>query len=360
MKNNKNIVIIGAGPSGLSMALFLSELGYSPRIFDKKDSINKHSKALGVNPKTLEIMKPIGITEKFLKNGRKMSAVNLWKADKHIFKNNFSKVNSEFPFMLIQPQKESEEILLEAVQARNIKVEYSSEFIEFTKNQDTYSVTIKNQKSNLENFDYLIAADGGHSKIRKQLNIPYQGFRYDEEWELYDIELEMNVNADEGHIRLFPEGGMIMIRLKNNIWRVAGNIKSILNYLPKNTRIGKIHWESKFRINHKVAQNLVSDNIVLLGDAAHLHSPVGARGMNLGIEDAYISSRLLNENRLHEYQSIRRPYLEKTVNRINNITMGMAGHATLSKLIRNQIGNLKFMFPIIMPRVRDFVLGMDK
>jgi len=360
MNENTKIVIVGAGPSGLSMALFLNELGYTPIIIDKKQTINIHSKALGVNPKTLEIMKPFGITNKFLKNGRKMSAVNVWKADKHIYKNDFRQINSEYPFMLIQPQKESEEILLEALNKRKISVEYNTEFIEFEEHGGKYSISIEKEKLSSHDIDYLIAADGGHSKIRKQLNIQYQGFRYDEEWELYDIELDMNVNAEEGHIRLFPEGGMIMIRLKQNIWRIAGNITSILNYLPKSTSIGHIHWQSTFRINHKLAKNVVKDNIVLLGDAAHLHSPVGARGMNLGIEDAYISSRLIKENRLAEYNTMRRPYLEKTVNRINNITMGIAGNSTMSRIIRNRIGNMKFLFPIVMPRVRNFILGIDK
>ncbi|MFS4494580.1 FAD-dependent oxidoreductase [Maribacter sp. 2308TA10-17] len=360
MKKKKEIAIIGAGPSGLSMALFLNELGYNPILFDRKNIISKYSKALGVNPRTLELMKPFGLTTKFLKNGRRMTAINLWKGDQHIYKNDFSKVNSEFPFMLIQPQKESEEILLEEIQSRGIQVEYDSEFVKYTKVDSKYAITLKDKNQFSKNFDFLIGADGGHSQIRKQTNIRYKGYRYDEAWELFDIELEMNVNSEEGHIRLFPDGGMIMIRLHENIWRIAGNLNSILNYLPKKSVIGKIHWESKFRINHKVAQNLVKENIVLIGDAAHLHSPVGARGMNLGIEDAFISSKLINEDRIDEYTGIRKPYLESTVKRINNITMGMAGNSTISKIIRSQIGNMKPIFPIVMPRVRNFVLGIDK
>lgn len=359
MKENKEIAIIGAGPSGLSMALFLYEMGYNPKIFDKKSRISQYSKALGVNPRTLEIFKSIGVTKRFLNNGRKMKAVNLWQADKHIFRNDFTKVKSEYPFMLIQPQKESEEILLDEVQSRGIKVEYDTEIIKFDKSGSKYTCQISGKDILKNEFNYLVGADGGRSKIREQMGIEYKGYRYDEEWELFDVELKMNVNPDEGHIRLFPEGGMIMIRLKDNIWRIAGNIRSILNYIPKSSIVGTVHWESKFRINHKVAKQLTKENIVLIGDAAHLHSPVGARGMNLGIEDAFISSKLIYENRLHNYSKSRLPYLNKTVNRINNITMGMAGNSTMSKIIRSQIDNLRILFPFIMPRIRNFVLGID-
>ena len=150
-----------------------------------------------------------------------------------------------------------------------------------------------------------------------------------------------------------------MIRLKDDIWRIAGNMDSILNYLPKGSQIGETHWESTFRIHHKVAQQLSQKNVVIIGDASHLHSPVGARGMNLGIEDAYLVSQLIHENRLNVYNEMRIPYLKKTVNRINNMTTGMAGHSRTSKFVRNQINLLSYFFPLVMPRVRKFIMGLD-
>ena len=353
----KEILIVGAGPSGLSMAIFLHELGFQPTIIDKKTAISKYSKALGVNPRTLEIFEPYGITDNFLANGRKMTAINLWKGDRFIYKNDLSKVNHRFPFMLIQAQKESEEILLEEVQKRNIKIAYGTEFLSYQKVNTQYLVSLKGQSNFNTTFDYIIGADGGRSSIRTQSGIPFKGYSYEEEWELYDIALTTNLSVDEGHIRLFPEGGMIMIRLKKDIWRVAGNIKSLLNYLSKNTQTGTIHWASTFHIHHKVAQNLTKDNIAIIGDAAHLHSPVGARGMNLGIEDAYMASQLIKANNLKAFSKMRRPYLSKTVNRINNMTMGLAGDARIPKLIRTNIQLLRPFFPMIIPNVRAFIMG---
>ena len=93
MQNEKKILIVGAGPSGLSMGIFLSELGYNPKIIDKKNQISEYSKAIGVNPRTLEILDTFDITKRFLANGRRMNTVNLWKGDKLIYKNKFTHAN---------------------------------------------------------------------------------------------------------------------------------------------------------------------------------------------------------------------------------------------------------------------------
>lgn len=357
MNKDKKILIVGAGPSGLSAAIFLSELGYHPRIIDKKTKISDFSKALAVNPMSLTLFENLGITQRFLENGRKMQALNFWKGDKHVFQNNFQSVKHKYPFMLVQTQKDSEEILLDELKKRNIEVEYGTECTDFQKNEKGYTVSIKGEAST--DYDYFIGADGGHSIIRKSLGIEMKGYRYDEEWELYDVELDINIPPDEGHIRVFPEGGMIMIRLYDNYWRIAGNLPSILNFLPKNTKIGEVIWESKFRIHHKVAKSLVNDNVVLIGDAAHLHSPVGARGMNLGIQDAYLVSQLIHKGTLASYNKERLAFLENTVNRINIMTMGVAGNTIPSRIFRKNINLISVIFPLVMPTARKFIMGLN-
>lgn len=361
MATSKDILITGAGPAGLSMAIFLSELGYVPRIIDKKKKIDSFSKALAVNPRTLEIFEPLGITERFLTNGKKMEAINIFRGSQHVFRNDFSKVKHKFPFMLIQPQKESEEILLDEVQKRKIKVEYDTTL-------ESFSATNTKVHSRINSFhgmsegtsDLIIGADGGGSTVRQQANIQYKGFRYEEDWEILDIALETNLHPDEGHIILHPEGGMIMIPFHNGIWRLAGSLENLTQYLPKGTEVSEIIWASKFKIHHKVAKTLTGERVAIIGDAAHLHSPVGARGMNLGIEDGYVLSQLIHKGKMGEFSRARLPYLNKTVNRINNITMALAGEGRRPRMIRKNIQLMSMFFPFIMPTVRKFIMGLNQ
>src|SRR5690606_2769329 len=145
-----------------------------------------------------------------------------------------------------------------------------------------------------------------------------------------------------------------------NIWRVAGNMPSLLNYLPKDTKIGKVIWRSTFRVGHRLAHKLQHANVVLVGDAAHLHSPVGARGMNLGIEDAYIVSQLIKENRLDERTRVRRADLKRTVRTISAMTQALGGTGWLMRKARANVGIFKPLFPIAMPVARKFILGLNK
>jgi 2-polyprenyl-6-methoxyphenol hydroxylase-like FAD-dependent oxidoreductase len=362
MDSGKDILIVGAGPSGLAAGLFLSGKGIRPRIIEKNNSLSLQSKALGVNPRTLLLLEPSGLTQRFLDRGRKMRKINFWHKEQLVFQNDLSKIRHKYPFMLVLPQKESEELLLDELNNRKLEVEFETNFQSMSHVENRVNAVISSPNGHSEEraFDLIIGADGARSKVRELSGIELRGFRYHEEWELYDLVLDVPRAGNEGHVIVLEEGGIVMIKLKESIWRVAGNLKSILNYLPKNTRVGEIIWQSKFKISHRIATDLFKDNVLIIGDAAHLHSPVGARGMNLGIEDAYITSQLVKENRVQEYTRIRRDYVERTVRRINAMTQGLAGNSYLLRKARANFRFFRPLFPLVMPTARRFILGLNK
>ena len=349
-------MIAGAGPSGLSTALFLNHLDVECDIIDKKENISPYSKALGVNPNTLRLFEPYGISNQLIEEGRKMHSMTLWYQNDKVFVNSFD-IKHKYPFMLMLPQQKTEDILRSHLESKGQKIHYSVTLNDFKFEQDKIKVKTDSSTFDSGSYDYLIGADGASSLVRKRSGLKLQGFTYEAEWELFDIELEGSIDKDSGHIFLYPDGGFIMLRIKDNIWRLAGNLKNLLEYIPIDFVNGKIHWESKFQIHHRVAQKLTKNNIAILGDAAHLHSPMGARGMNMGIEDAFILSQCISTKDLAKFEK-RRAFMYKTVNRINTMTSLFAAENKLINPFRNNKALLKIIFPIVAPRMVKFILAI--
>jgi 2-polyprenyl-6-methoxyphenol hydroxylase-like FAD-dependent oxidoreductase len=356
---DKRILISGAGPSGLCAAIFLKEKGFNPRIIDKKQTVSPYSKAFAVNPRSLEILDEFGIAKRFIENGRKLQAMNIWRNQKVFFRNEFGSVKHKYPFLLIQSQRESELILREEAAKRNIEIEFGTQLLNLAKTPRGYSSTLQKGDSFTHESDIVVAADGSRSEVRTQSAIDFPGFGYRGTWELYDVELDIDIPEDDANLFLFDTGGMILIRIKNNLWRIAGSMPDLLNYLPKGTKVGNIPWQAKFNIGHHIAQTLVKDNVVLIGDAAHIHSPFGGRGMNLGLQDAYLCANAIHNNQLAGYSEMRKPYLQKTVGRINAFTTMATADSGFRLFLKQTAGLAKPFLPLFRPAMRKFVTGLD-
>jgi 3-(3-hydroxy-phenyl)propionate hydroxylase len=361
--DKKDLLIVGAGPVGLSTALFLDKYA-NVKIIDKlAQPVPPHfSKAFGVSPRTLELLEPTGATELFLKNGRKLEAINIYKNGMLLVKNELNRVNHKYPFMIVQSQADSEAIMTEILHKRGIAIQRGVELNSINFNDDKIIVEAKSNNETIGSIttDILLASDGANSTTRKHFSLSFDGDTLTDKWFVYDLEIETPFNNEEAHIFMYDAGALFMVRIKNKVWRIISNIPEILRDLPKGTTYGAMQWTSEFKISHRIIGSFNKDNVFFAGDAAHIHSGLGARGMNLGIEDAYVFSKLFKENRLSEYEALRKPIVLDTLNRIENLTQIMQGKAKKAKVFRLLAPTLMpILFPFVRNKILNFVLGID-
>ncbi len=359
--DKKDLLIVGAGPVGLSAALFLDKEA-NVKIIEKLNQPVPFSKAFGVSPRTLELLEPTGATELFLKNGRKLQAINIYKNGKLLVKNELNRVNHKFPFMLVQSQADSEEIMSDLLHKRGVTIQRGVELNSVNVSNDKIIVEAKSESDTIGSItsDILLAADGANSTVRKHFSLSFDGDTLTDKWLVYDLEIETEFNNEEAHIFMYERGALFLVRIKDNVWRIISNVENILNDLPRNTTAGAVKWTSEFKISHRIIGAFEKDNIFFAGDSAHIHSGLGARGMNLGIEDAYVFSKLFKENKLSEYENRRRPVVIDTLNRIENLTEIMQGKSAKAKTFRFFAPVLMpIMFPLVRRKILHFVLGID-
>lgn len=360
MQNHNQPLIIGAGPTGLAAAIFLHERGIVSRILEKRETRSHYSKAFGVNSRTLSLLESSGVTGKFLANGWKLEHLKLRRSGQTLGTIDLDQVETKFPFMLVQGQEASERILEEELNSRGIFVERGVEVKDttFSGSEGRVIVLANGLESEICSSQILVA-EGASSATRERLGIEFDGQSSPEPWSLIDLELDTELPPDEASIFMLDEGGMFVVRHTENIWRVLGNAPDMLRHLPKSTKPGKIVWESSFEIANRVARKFQVGPYYLAGDSAHVHAGIGARGMNLGIEDAYVWSELLGRGELAKYEQIRRPAIKKVVSQIRH-AMNVPRPQTLpGKIVRRVPWLVKKVLPHASKKAGKWILGLD-
>jgi 2-polyprenyl-6-methoxyphenol hydroxylase-like FAD-dependent oxidoreductase len=302
-----DVLIVGAGPTGLVLALWLARLGIRVRIIDRTTEPGTTSRALGVQARTLEFYAQLGIADRVVQEGRSVTAANLWTNGRraaHIDIGAPGAGLSPFPFALIYPQDEHERFLVECLLALGVTVERRTELTGFE--QDDLSVRAHIRKpdgtTKLCNAAYLAGCDGAHSIVRERLSIGFPGGTYEHLFYVADVEAdgkaingELNIAFDRSDfLVVFPLKGEDRARFIGTVHDQPDRPHDQLtwNDVSKDImrRMGiaveKVNWFSTYRVHHRVAGHFRLGRAFLLGDAAHIHSPVGGQGMNTGIGDA--------------------------------------------------------------------------
>ena len=304
-----DVLIVGAGPTGLMLANQLARRGVLPLIIDRHAGPSRETRALGVQARTLEIYAQLGIAGQALELGKRGTGANMWTEGRWAARvplGDIGKDLSPFPYLLILGQDDNERLLGDALRTRGIAVQWNTELIDLEQTESQVTASIRQPDGTLRKVTaaWVAGCDGAHSAVRELNGIAFPGAPYEHVFFIADTQATGNMVPDELNVYLWREGFHLFFPMRGtDHWRVVGILPRDLRTRDKLTFEDVVpsvrreagsglafqgcSWFSTYRIHHRRAARFRDRRCFLLGDAAHIHSPVGAQGMNTGLQDAY-------------------------------------------------------------------------
>jgi 2-polyprenyl-6-methoxyphenol hydroxylase-like FAD-dependent oxidoreductase len=340
MKLDTPVLIVGAGPTGLTAAMELSRLGVDVRIVDRAPERSLTSRALGIQARTVELLRVRGVGDELLRLGNPARATALYANGEKLAEIELHRMSSEFNYILLLAQSETERLLTEQLNRQGVKVDRGVELVAVAQRPDHVAVQLRSGDGCEETVTapYLIAADGSHSAIRKALGLPFEGRSLTHNYVLGDLHLAGEIPENQlsiflarnGFLAVFPMGDGRFRFMATDPEGITGDtgdptledIQRLYDrtvHLP--ARLYNLNWSSRFRINSRHMTTLRSGRVFFGGDAAHVHSPAGGQGMNAGIQDminlswkmAMVMAGRARPELLDTYESDRLPVIRDLV-----------------------------------------------
>ncbi len=357
------VLIVGAGPTGLMMACELARYGISFRIIDKKPERTLTSNAAGIQTRTLEILNHIGVGNTFIRNGLVCKSLNIYLDNLAPLKISFEHLDSLYRYILMLPQAETERIFISRLEEYHHHVERPLELTSIFKLAgDGYEATLKHPDGNIEKMtcDWIIGCDGAHSTLRDRCNMKFAGEDLQEQFMVADAVMDSFLPNNELHVFNSKGRALAVFPIGKNNYRLAANLhleyqrqfftekevkELVIDRGRKEFNVQSISWISPFWIHSKLVHQFRYDRIFLAGDAAHIHSPVGAQGMNTGIQDAYnlawklalVINKQAAPTLLDSYQAERYPIVKAIVKDTEKLTRFIISENVFFIWARNMI-----------------------
>ncbi|MBV8627993.1 MAG: FAD-dependent monooxygenase [Paraburkholderia sp.] len=317
------VLIVGAGPTGLAAAMSLARAHIPVRLIDKASHPAAQSRAIGIQARTLELLEQHRIVEPFLELGHRARVANLYSNGQRRARLDFDPLQTRYPYLLFLDQSITERLMTEHLETLGVTVERGIELTGFVQGAAGLSVTLQLADGHSEALhpSYLIAADGAHSAVRHRLGAAFAGKTFEQTYLLADVQAETSWPEDEFHIFASGDGLAALFPMGNERYRLiadhpapqvmVGGIQGASSEtMPAATppsappsldeckavvgrrvqhpvTLSGLTWSSYFHLNSRMVDQLRVERVFLAGDAAHVHSPAGAQGMNTGIQEAF-------------------------------------------------------------------------
>ena len=375
-----DVLIVGAGPVGLTAAIVLVQHGHDVTVVDRQAEGTNTSRAAVVHPHTLELLEPYGVVDELVARGVHTPTFAIRDRDELVIAVPFHELPTRYPYTLMISQAHTEAFLLDRLEELGGKVIRPASVTEIRQTADHAIANFADGQQ--IRARYLIGADGMHSTVRDQAGIAFSGGTYGESFALADVRLSGGVPADEVILYFSPAGLVVVAPLPDGLYRIVATVdeaphqpdidfvQSLLDErgpVAKPATVEEVVWGSRFRVHHRVADAFRDNRVLLAGDAAHVHSPAGGQGMNLGIEDAVVLgehlSQVLDNGAddavLDGYAATRR----RTANGVVTMTTRLTELATASarrRPIRNRVMRMAGKLPAVRRALAWRLSGLNR
>ncbi|MGA9997508.1 MAG: FAD-dependent monooxygenase [Pyrinomonadaceae bacterium] len=375
-----DVIIIGAGPTGLSLACQLIRYGIDFIIVEKNEGVTAFSKALGVHARTLEIYEQLGLAEKAVERGVIAGKVRLLEGGEIRGEVNLSNVGqglSAYPFMLVLEQNQNEQLLYEYMQSHGKDVLWQAELESFSQTQTGVAARIRNGAgaSQIIEGKYLVGCDGPKSPVRHALGLSFEGSTFERLFYVADVQIDWKFSHDALHVCLAKNSVVAFFPMRGeNRWRIVGAFpeghdkdegeilyeeieQRIKEEAEIELEISHVNWFSVYKVHTRHVEKFSVGRCFLAGDAAHIHTPAGGQGMNTGIQDAYnlawkmalVLKGQAHERILDTYNEERLPNAKRLLGTTDRMFNLAAGTDWLFGLIRNTV----------FPPMAKYILSLD-
>ena len=381
---DSDVLIIGAGPTGLVLTLWLTKLGVKARIIDKAAEPGTTSRALAVQARTLELYRQLNLTDAVVERGHKVPAVNLWVKGEPAARLPFERIGSDltpYPFLHIFPQDQHERLLIERLEALGVSVERRTELVSFTDGGERVIARLRGPEGQEETCEasYIAGCDGARSIVRETIGTGFRGGTYRQLFYVADVEAagpaldgELHVDLDEADfLAVFPLAGKGRARLIGTVRDERADHANTLKFEDVSDRaitnlkvnVQKVNWFSTYHVHHRVTEHFRKGRAFLLGDAAHIHSPAGGQGMNTGIGDAInLAWKLATvlaghapDKLLDSYEAERIGFARRLVATTDRVFSFATAEGRIADILRTRVAPVLFPKVIAFEAVREYI-----
>jgi 2-polyprenyl-6-methoxyphenol hydroxylase-like FAD-dependent oxidoreductase len=356
-----DVLIVGAGPTGLSLAVTLQQAGIRHVLIDRLAEGHTTSRAAVIHAHTLEVLESIGIADALAARGLKLSTFRIRDRDRTLLTLPFDTLASAHAYLLMLPQDVTERVLADRLIALGGVIHRGVAATDVTQSADRAEVRVTSPGGeHTIRARYVVGADGMHSKVRAASGIAYDGAPYAESFVLADVEMDWPLRHQEVSLFFSAAGLVVVAPLPGGGYRIVATLDNAPEHpaLPdiqalldargpaaQPSKVRKVIWSSRFRVHHRLASSYRNDRLFLIGDAAHVHSPAGGQGMNCGLVDACVLGQLLSdviggkrsETELDHYGQLRRPAAAEVLALAGRLTALATMRGAVPRAVRNAV-----------------------